>query len=390
MSIRTLRDGMALPATLLALVIVGALVTGGVYTAMANDRTSANTEVGQYAFMAAERGLDEVLGTWLRADFQTKLPTTGSTFTVGPVAVTAGDLDAQYTVSVKRLNTFMYMVESDGEIVSGGRYAGAKRRVAQIVRTRHTSFPKDRAVSTHVDLRMVGKAGVSGADTIPQEWSGCPAGVGTRTGVVHDDDAEVKIVGAAGVTGVPKYGPRPLTQDSFLKYGDMHLNDLIATANHTLAAGNYGGMAPSVNDDGFCDTTDDLNWGDPDDDTGPCHLYWPVIYSPGDVTINNGVGQGILIVGGDLQLGGNVEFTGLVFVYGALKSVGSGNKVIGSVSVLGQSPDGSELDATGAGSTMIHLSSCAIERAYLYSDRFARPVPLAERKFVDVSGLGLD
>lgn len=388
MSNGTMRDGMALPATLLALVIVAALVTGGLYTAMENDRTSGNAEVGQYALLAAERGLDDLMGTWLRSDFQTNLPTVGSTSTLGPVSVTVGDLAAEYTVTVKRLNTLLFVAESEGAVVGGGRYAGSTRTVAQLLRIRHTAIPNDRAVTTHTGLRMVGKSGVSGVDTIPAGWDAC-TDTGTRTGVVADDDAEIKIVGAAGVTGVPEIAHRPLTQDSFMSYGDMDLTDLIAVANITLPAGNYNGMAP-VEDDGVCDRTEPMNWGDPNDPTGACHYYWPIIYSPGDVTLNTGGGQGILIVAGNLQLGGNFEFTGLVFVFGALKTVGSGNKVVGSVNVLGSSPDESELDNTGAGSTRLQLSSCAIERAYMYNDRFARPIPLSERKFVDLSGLGLD
>lgn len=384
------RNGFALPATLLALVVVGALVTGGVYAAMEHDRTSGNADVGQLAFRAAERGLDDLMGTWLRADFEKNVPVVGQVDTVGPVAVTIGGLQAQYTLHVKRLNTLLFMVESEGEVVSGGRYAGSTRRVGEVMRISYTYFPKDRAVTTHVGLKMVGKSGVRGIDTIPAGWDEC-SNLGTKTGVVAKDETTIKLVGAAGVEGNPEVASQPsLDSAAFVKYGDLVLDDLIDVANITLPPGNYNNMAPAVDANGECDGTVQLNWGDPQDKTGACHYYWPIIYSPGDLHLNTGFGQGILIVGGDLELGGNVEFSGLVFVYGAIKSVGSGNKVMGSVSVLGASPDESDLTNTGAGATMLQLSSCAIERAYLYNDRFARPIPLAERKFVDVSGLGVD
>jgi hypothetical protein len=276
-------------------------------------------------------------------------------------------------------------------VVSAGRYSGSTRRLTEMMRLGHTYMDMDRAVTTHVPLRLRGQSGVRGMDSIPADWTGCVS-TGDRTGVVAKDTTTLDIKGG-GLGGL--YGNPPADEDAtldsldFIQYGDMLLDDLARFPDIGLAPGTYTGMAP-VESGGVCDKTNQLNWGEPNDTTSACHYYWPIIHSPGDLHLSGGYGQGILIVGGDMVLTGNFEFVGLVFVYGALRASGTGNKMVGSVSVLGSSVNITEIGTTGAGNTNIQLSSCAIERAHRYSERFARPIPLAERKFVDMSGLGLN
>jgi type II secretory pathway pseudopilin PulG len=393
MKLENHRNGFALPAALLAMVIVGALVTGGVYAAMQQDRTSANAHHGQAAFMAAERGLDDILGTRTRPYFESIGPV-GTVDVIGPVAVSFDDIDAQYTVYVRRLNTRLFAVESEGEVTSGGRYAGSKRRVGEIVRVAYTYYPVDRTITTHVPLRMRGQSAIRGLDSIPTGWVDC-SDVGEKTGILAKDQSTIDIVTAGGKAPTGAFGDPPIGEDvtldydSFIEYGDMNLLELIGMADKHYAPGTYNGFAP-ISSGGVCDKTIMNNWGDPNNPAGACHYYWPIIHSPGDLSIQNGVGQGILIVEGDLRITGNLEFIGMVFVFGALRTSGTGNKIVGTASVLGQSALETELQTDATGSTQMQLSSCAIDRAHRYNDRFARPIPLAERRFVDISSLGLD
>jgi hypothetical protein len=385
------QDGFALPATMLALVVIGALVTGGLYTAMQNDRGSANAQLGNYAFLAAERGLEDVMGYRTRVYFEDSVGAPGTVDVIGPVPITVEGLSAQYTLKVKRLNQLMFMVESEGEVTSGGRYAGTRRRLAEVMRIGFTSLPMDRAVTSHVGLRMRGLSGIQGMDAIPSGWSDCSS-VGEQTGVVTTPGADIDVLGAAsaGLRGdPPSREDATLDSLSFIEYGDMHLEDLMDMAQVSLPGGTYTGMEPNT-DPGYCDKDDQMNWGAPDDPTNDCHLYWPIVHSDGDLHLSSGVGQGILIVEGDLVLTGDFEFKGLVFVYGSLRASGTGNKVLGSTNILGSSPYETEIGTTGAGSTNLQLSSCAIERAHRYNERFARPIPLKERKFLDISGLGIE
>ena len=391
MNTSTRQAGFALPAALLALVVVGALVTGGVYAAMAEGQASGNMSHGHFAFVAAERGIEDMMGTLDRPYFE-DMGAVGTTDVIGPVAIEVGDLDAQYTISIHRLGKFLFKMDSEGEIVSGGRYAGTKREVSQMIKILHVSVPDTVAVTTQGPLRTRGKSGIIGVDSIPTGWTDCED-KGSRTAVLAKESDDIDIKGQTGLVGTPeKAEDATMDLDSFERYGDMELDDLRAMANYTLSpGGTYNGMAPTASG-GVCNTTDTNNWGDPNNPAGACHTYWPIIYAPGDLKLSTGIGQGILIVDGNLQVTGNFEFTGIVFVRGDLKASGTGNKLAGSVNIYGTAV-GTELGEStggqGTGNTILRLSSCAIERAYNYNDRFSRPIPLGQRKYVDVSALGV-
>lgn len=386
------RDGFALPAALLALLIIAALVTGGAYRAMMEDRSSASVDFGQLAFHAAERGLQDFLGTKKRPYFEDSVGVVGAVDTIGPVTFALGDANARYTLQVQRVATRLFKVDSEGEITSGGRHAGATRRLSEMMRIAYTYVPKDRAMTTQDEVRIRGNSLISGTDSVPGGWADCTS-LGEKTGVLSADTTTIDIPPgggpSGGVTGNPKWD-QDATMDSteFAEYGDMVLDDLKLMAEKVYpAGGTYSGMAP-VASGGVCDKSVQDNWGDPLDPTSACHYYWPIIYSTGDMHVSSGVGQGILIVDGDLVITGDFEFYGLVFVYGSFRTSGTGNKVNGSVNILGSSAYDSNLALTGSGNTEVYLSSCAIERAHRYNDRFARPIPLGERRFVDLSGIG--
>ena len=384
------RDGFGLPAALLAIVVVGALVTGGLYTAMSEDRNSGNAQFGNHAYLAAERGIEDIFGTRTRPYFETIA--IGQADTIGPVALTIDNVQAQYTVVVQRLNTLLFKVESEGEVTSGGRYAGSSRRLAQMMRINYTYVPKDRAYTTQGPIRIRGQSAINGADTVPTNWPEC-VDMGVQTGVITKDLTMIDVPPGGGnpaLYGNPDKKEDPtLDYESFAEFGDMNVDELKLYADKVLAPnGTYTSIQPSVTGTGACNKADLLNWGDPSNAAGVCHYYWPIIYAPGDVHLSGGRGQGILIVEGQLEVSSNFEFAGIVFIYKNIKATGTGNKIFGTVNILGS--EVSDLGMTGAGNTQIRLSSCAIERAHRYSDRFARPIPLGERKFVDISALGVD
>lgn len=388
-----LRDGFALPAALLALIVVGGLVTAGAYAAMVEDRSSSNVDFGQKAFVAAEMGIQYVLGTRTRPYFEA-IATIGDSDVIGPEAITVGDVDAQYTVTITRLGPQLFMAESQGEILTGGRYAGAKRRVAELMRIHTTKLPLDRAYTTQAAVRIRGQSFISGEDDHRGNWTECTK-TGTQKSVVTNDINTVDVPpGEGGNTGlIGPHEEQPLTLKDFLEFGDMHVEDLIEYANHSFYGDQTFGaeLGPAYNGDGTCDGSVGTNWGAPDSDPSDgCHYYWPIIYVDGDLSIaSSKKGQGILIVDGNLSISGGFEYNGIVFVYGNIKTSGTGNKVMGSVNILGEGGH-SELSTTGVGDSQIHLSTCAIERAHLYNDRFARPMLLSNRSFVDLSGVGVN
>ncbi|HKJ93775.1 MAG TPA: hypothetical protein VJ957_11470, partial [Longimicrobiales bacterium] len=293
----------------------------------------------------------------------------------------------RYTVTVRRLDTLIFLMTSRGQVLSGGRYGGATRTLAQVVRTPYFYLPRDRAVQTAVDLRTRGKSGVTGQDTIPPGWTNCD-NLGLRTGIVKDSASNLDMKGQLGLEGSPDSVSKKLTSNDLFNYGDLDYDKLRSIADKVVV-GTYTGMGPSTTGSGACNKADVYNWGDPNNPAGPCHFYWPIIYAPGDLHLSTGVGQGILLVDGDLDLTGNFEFDGVVVVKGGISFTGSGNKVNGSLNVWGNAgTDSAVVDNKGSGNTVIQFSSCAIERAALYNQKLSRAFPINERSFIDLSGIG--
>ena len=78
------------------------------------------------------------------------------------------------------------------------------------------------------------------------------------------------------------------------------------------------GSAGPVESFGACTTTEAWNWGDPDRPWGPCGPFMALRGSRGSLTMA-GVGQGILVVDGDVSLRGGARFYGLVLATGVLR-----------------------------------------------------------------------
>ena len=82
-----------------------------------------------------------------------------------------------------------------------------------------------------------------------------------------------------------------------------------------------------------------------------------------------GRAQGILLVVGDLNLSGGMEFYGPVIVQGRVRSTGTGGHIYGGL-MAGQA----DLDtSTLTGNSVAQFSSCAVARA-LQASANARPL----------------
>ena len=67
-----------------------------------------------------------------------------------------------------------------------------------------------------------------------------------------------------------------------------------------------------------CTVANINNWGSATP-SNPCFNYFPIIYSPSDLHISSsGEGQGILLVGGDLDVSGGFNFYGVAIVMGTI------------------------------------------------------------------------
>lgn len=88
-----------------------------------------------------------------------------------------------------------------------------------------------------------------------------------------------------------------------------------------------------------------------------------VTYVPGNAHLTGAAGNGILIVDGDLTIGGGLEFYGLILVKGVVKFTGGGSaktNIMGAVLAGEQSLV--DLDTVLGGSANIRFDRCALEQ----------------------------
>jgi hypothetical protein len=175
-----------------------------------------------------------------------------------------------------------------------------------------------------------------------------------------------------------------IDEDTFTQFGDLSWEDLVAMATLSFPGNTtFNGTAPSfVN--GSCNYADSNNWGDPVNPYSACGSYFPIIYIDGYARVqSNSFGQGILLVGGDLDLRGSFTFHGLIITQGTFMTQGSGHRILGGV--LARNAD---LDLQSyVGTSIVQYSSCAVSMALLNNPNLTRMRPLAARSWVDLSNL---
>jgi hypothetical protein len=242
------------------------------------------------------------------------------------------------------------------------------------------------ALTTRGPTTIGGSSLISGNDTDPSGWTDCPPPGSAKPGIVNPDADQLETNGNgcnnfACVSGNPPVDEDPIAADTntYFKYGDIDWSDLTATAKR-VGPGSIQSIEPSYRADGSCDTANPKNWGDPGRNAaspGTCERYFPVIYAPGDLTINSGTAQGVLLVEGNLDVQGGFKFFGPVIVRGRLKTSGTGGHFTGGVMAADVQLDGN----TVTGNAVITFSGCAIAKALRGS---ALPVVASGRAWVEL------
>jgi hypothetical protein len=375
------REGFALPVAVFALVIVGVLVTGGFYMANQESRIGAASEHGTRALYLAETGLADVMSNWNAEDrrLYTLPPDVGATS------------DGNWQVSVARLNEQLYYLESTSALERGDRYAGASRTVGMTIRVdKLDDIAPPAALVTRGNVRLVGTAEIQGHDLEPDGWGGyCQSGLDDKPGLMHDGSGTVELSGGASMDGEPADSTdTTISDETFNQFGPYSWEELTALADIVVPGGTINGTGPTLNGAGECDKTNDYNWGRPaqvgdSDPPPPCTDYFPIIHVTDHAMIQSGgVGQGILLVDGNLDLRGDFVFYGIIIVQGSFETQGGGNRVMGGVMAANADIDNQQY----SGSSVIQSSSCAVERAILNAP-ITRPRPLGRRSWVDVSAI---
>ena len=380
------RAGFALPVAVFALVIVGVLVTSGFYMARQETRIGVASANAQSAFYLAERGIYDVLGTWDPADLAGVSAWTSFT-RVDTLS------DGHWEVTITPMTQRLYFLDAQGtSTVGGALWSGATRRVGMIARVIIPVLNPPAALTTQGALKIGGSSMVQGNDTIPAGWGAlCDSTALTdKPGIMLDDSANISYSGNSyEIDGSPAVTSDPnISTATLLDFGELDWNELVAMAqkryNYTTTITNTVPDSVLSGSDWDCRESTQSNWGDPLNPGAVCSNYFPIIYAAQDLSINSsGVGQGILLIEGDLAVQGGFTFYGPVIVRGELKTAGTGGHFNGGV--IAANVDLST--STVLGNALVSYSSCAVERALLYNSQLAKARPLTNRSWVDLSSI---
>ena len=357
------RPGFALAVSLAAIVIIGAIITGMFFASTQEYRMSRNSAMQARALTAAEFGMNTILmsGVWNPA---------WNTAAAGKVADTVflpndGGRD---TLRVTKISDGMFMLTSTGR-VGPATGAQARHRLGALVTLAIPQLTMLGALTTQGTFKIGGNSSLSGVDAAPANWN-CPPAGGSVPGLALPDATKISTAGCGGssltcITGSPQVSQTAAAANdsTYFNYGSgLDWNKLTAMATKTYSSGaNLNGLAPSVSGT-LCNTSDPSNWGDPIHLTPsllPCANYFPIIYAQGDLKITGGVGQGILLVNGDLSVQGGAQFFGPVIVKGSLSTAGTGGHFNGGVMAANVDLELNTL----LGDAVVSYSSCALNRA---------------------------
>jgi hypothetical protein len=327
------RRGALLPMVLVVMVIIALSACAALFTARLERRASWNARLEADALGAADRAHAEMLPAFARVA-HTLLDGTSMT-RVAPAAT-----GVSTTTRLTRLGPTLFLFAADAGAESPQGWS-ARRRASVVLRLEPPSLTFPAA------LNFVGTPGPStpvadGVDHLPNGWP---------CGVPRSDTAS---------TGHPS--PTP---DSSV------LADLRTRAAITLPAGTaLRGVQPVVRATA-CATDRPDNWGDPDR-AGACSTWLPIVHAAGDLAVDGGAGQGVLLVDGDLAIGGGFRFTGAVIVAGTVDIGAGGASLVGGVIAR----DATDRSGSAGTDPVVIRSSCAVSAALLAAGAL---VPVADR-----------
>lgn len=346
--------GIALLMSIIAIVVVGGLLIGVAHSARLENRQAQNTGAMAQAFAVTELGLSETVADWYAGNFNSM-----AVMDEAPIAGASPQGVGTYTGNIQRLSQELFFLDVTGTS-TGGR---ARQRLGTFVKLRPLVFEITASLTSRGAVARSGNGQISGTDLPPAGWAAC-GGTGNEAGIRVPSGGMVNDGGCSScIEGNPRIEVDPSIDDgTFFDFGDMDWNALTELATKTGFTLLQPPIGPTVNGDGSCNTGDPNNWGDPLNPTSTCGSYFPIIYAPGNLRLNVGVGQGILLIDGDLVVNGTFEFYGIAIVRGSMTTQGGG---AGSIHFRGGVMAANVLldDNRIGGNAQIQYSSCAVKRA---------------------------
>jgi hypothetical protein len=380
------REGFAMVGAVLAMVLVGAIVTGGFYAAHQETQVTRSTELGDLAQYIAEQGMETVIGTTNATALDAMTQDVPQTVANAVNVQYGGRTVGNYTVTITRVANMMYVVRSTGTVTIGqaGNNTNSTRTLSNVIRRRTIDMDNQTAMQVYGDLTVAGTSDISGTDTYRSNWSGCTTVSSGTAAVTAQPDANVTTQGSGAIAGTVRRDT--MTASDFTVFGDMTWSEITSLATNIFNADvTLSDINPTVTGGGVCNTADIDNWGAPTNNSNACSQYFPIIWAKGNMHItSNSTGQGILLVSGNLSIQSQFEFYGPVIVMGTVDFQG-GSQIIGSVFAYGGGILGA--DNTTAGNMIVQYSSCGIQRAIMGATGLSRGVPIRNRSWMDLTAV---
>jgi hypothetical protein len=375
------RGGFALTATVMGLLLVAAIVSGGFYASSHESTLTRTNDAASKALFVAETGLHRTIAT-VRGPVLSAIPR--EVTMAGPSGAVSygGRTVGSYTTTLTRTAGNLYVVRATGTLTAGGPYIGATRSLAQVVRIKTANFDKNTAIQVYGNLQVTGNSTVIGTDTYDPSWADCAFKSGSSA-VLGNPNSQIILGGSGVVNGLVT--KRVLNPSDFTLFGDYTYAQVAALADYVYQPGASLDPRPAFDANDNCNITDQLNWGSPTS-ADACSTWFPIMYAPGSVRITGGgTGQGILLVDGDLEMSGGFTFYGAVVVLGKITVTGTGGHVRGTLLSFGGGSFGSMGQLIG--DATVQYSSCAIDRAVKGNPNLSRGVPINNRSWLDMSAI---
>lgn len=382
-ALRRDRRGIALPVAIFALVVIGALVAGVFFTARIEVRSGENVMSGARATEAAQAGL--MMGV-------PNVLTLGAGLADGQTAVGTktqlGSTGGYYQDSVTRLNRYMYILRSVGTYEVGSNVV-SQRVLAMLVK-RYMPDLNINAGATVVGTPSVkGSAVIDGNDHTPPGWTNCDPPGDAQPGIrTNSSTASIQKESNIVTSNPTEVSTNDTSVSNMKNVLDTLFYQLAGQANVVINASNGAVISadPDPSGSGTCNQSNTYNWGDPTRNTPAhaCETYFPIVYI--NVAPNGGslgsiklhvVGQGVLLINGDMEINAGSNFNGLMLVRGTFGKANGNATITGAV--VSQNAD---LDATGSevtGNLTVNYSRCSVKTAL---DNLAVTAPTQYRGFI--------
>ena len=363
------RRGFALPSAIFVLVLLSTLIVGALFVATEELRAGRGDVANQRTLAAAEWALEQAATGWD--------PHYNTALGVGEHAELFTFDDDGDSVRVVATRTQPRAVWLAARATSrDGRAIPARRVVGGSYRLVGPTIPAGAALTAGGRVTVTPGGVIAGLDEANTESSARVCGdepAASIAAVAVPDSAAV--CGATcdttpplGLEGDPLIIRGPIATDpSFTTFGDDTRTSLSQRATLVLEGGTY--VTRPATDGAQCITSDPMNWGDPAA-TSPCAGHFPIVHVRGDAVVGPGsVGQGVLLVDGDVTFEANARFAGVVIATNAIVVRGAGAEISGIAIAA---------NANGAGATRIEdggairYGGCVARAAALGAARLAR------------------